>query len=152
MQRPLGVTMIAVLQFLLTALMILVSLALGTGLLGRTFSLNPAEPVSRFLLLASTAKMGAICSFLFTCFLAALGHGMWNLRNWARIATIIVEAAGVVGASFGLLWAITHLELSALLVTSIRLGISILILWYLNQPHVVRAFGIVQTNSAGIPG
>ncbi len=148
MERPLGVTIIAVLQFFGTALMILVALALGTGMLRTMLGLSPIASVPRVTLLAGAGILGATVVLLFACFLVALGYGMWKLRNWARIATMAIEALGAVGAAFGFLWALAHVTVLALLLTSIRLGINLLILWYLSQPHVVRAFGIVQTSSA----
>lgn len=143
MERPLGVTIIAVLQFFGTALLILVALALGTGNLRMTLGLTPVASVPRFALLADAGRLGATVMLLSACFLVALGYGMWKLRNWARMATIAVEAFGAVAAAFGLLWALTHVMVLALLFTSIRLGINLLILWYLYQRHVRQAFGLV---------
>ena len=144
MQRPLGVTIIAVLQFFGTALLIPFAFALGTESFRSTLGLSSVPAVSRFLALAGAGKLGAIGVLLFACFLVALGHGMWNLRNWARIATITAEAFGVACAVIGFLWALAHLTVFVLLFTCARLGISLLILWYLTRPQVIRAFGLVQ--------
>ena len=69
-----------------------------------------------------------------------LSFGTWKLRNWARIATIVLTVLGAVGSSIGFLWALLHFRILGLMVSSTRLGIDLLVLWYLSQPDAARSF------------
>ncbi|HXP15534.1 MAG TPA: hypothetical protein VN868_00445 [Terriglobales bacterium] len=57
-----------------------------------------------------------------------LGYGLWNLKNWARIGTVVLVVLGAIGASFGILWSLLHFRMVGLMVSSVRLGIDLLVL------------------------
>ncbi|HYA62216.1 MAG TPA: hypothetical protein VED66_03385, partial [Candidatus Sulfotelmatobacter sp.] len=69
MKRPLGVTLIAAIQFFGTAVLITASLVLGTGNLGMMLGAGPASVVPRFVLLFGGDRLVAAAAFLFACFL-----------------------------------------------------------------------------------
>jgi len=140
MQRPLGVTIIAAIQFAGTAFLIAASFVLGTGIIDSILvaSRSPAWP--RFVSVAGGGRLAATAVLLLAVFLGALGYGMWHLRNWARITTITVEALSAIFTAFAIFWTLAHGTVFLLLCASIRLATNVIILWYLNQPQVVRAF------------
>jgi hypothetical protein len=72
---------------------------------------------------------------------------MWNLREWARIVTMVLSGLGAIGAALGFFWALAHMHPFALAISGIRLGINIAILWYLNLPQVSRAFSQPSTKA-----
>jgi hypothetical protein len=145
MQRPLGVTIIAAIQFFGTAFLITASLVLGTGILGTMLGAGRASALPRFVLLFGGDKLVAVAALMFACFLVTLGYGMWHLKNWARITTLTVEALSAMFAVFGILWALAHVTVFLFLCISIRLGTNLAILWYLSRPQVIRAFVPVES-------
>ena len=73
---------------------------------------------------------------------ALLGYGCWTLRNWARVVTIVITVASLVGegemVALGLL--VGDISAFTLLLTLFRLALCVLLLWYLWRPGVRAAF------------
>jgi hypothetical protein len=143
MDRPLGIAVISVFQMIVAAILVVVAAAsaLGMSILGTMLGRSTEMGAPSFALLAGAGIVVALVVLLFAFFFGFLGYGMWNLHEWARIATMVLAVMGGLGAAFGVFWSIMHFRLFMLLAVSIRLGINVLILWYLNQQHVIRAFG-----------
>jgi hypothetical protein len=145
MQRPTGVTIIAVLDFIGAALCVILGLLMfaGGAMLGSLFSAaatangaNGAAPVSGFMA-GIGIFIGAI--FIFFAVLAIfVALGLLKLKNWARITSIVLSALGLLGS-------IRNLALgfhgSGMVMTIIFLAYYIWVIWYLLQPNVKAAFG-----------
>lgn len=101
---PTGVSALAMFHFLLA-----VGLLLGVLASLQMLGLAPA-----FLIVPITMSGGIV-------FLCAVGFGLWELRNWARIL-VIGEAA------------------LTLVIVPVLLPLCLLIVWYMFRPHVRRAF------------
>ena len=71
---------------------------------------------------------------------AALAYGMWTLRNWARIVTILITAVSLIGTLPGLAALFSDFMVGALLLNVLRVGLSVLVLWYLWTPAVRDSF------------
>ncbi|MBI5955772.1 MAG: hypothetical protein HY871_02115 [Chloroflexi bacterium] len=122
MNRPTGVTIIALLYFFSAAMMLLggcmflaLPLLTGAGALGQE---GAGEAI------AISGTMGVIFCGVFAIFalLAAFfGWGLWKLKNWARILTIVFSIPGLLGIPIGTI-------------------ISGLIIWYLLKEDVKVAF------------
>jgi hypothetical protein len=73
---------------------------------------------------------------------ALVGYGMWTLRNWARIVTIVITVASLVSegemVALGLL--VGDISAFTLLFTLFRLALCVLLLSYLWRPGVRAAF------------
>ena len=142
MQRPVGVTILALFEFFIATLLTFLAIAsaLGLGVLGtilaRTSRLG--DPAAGFVI--GTGMMVGVIILVFAFLFAVLGFGLWNLRNWGRVATIVLCILGAVGASMGLTLALLHFRIFGVMVSSVRLSIDLLVVWYLSQPHVRRAF------------
>ncbi|MGB9465026.1 MAG: hypothetical protein WBR10_07930 [Candidatus Acidiferrum sp.] len=139
MERPTGVTILAVLYFLGTALL---------GLCGLLFIVGGS-------MLSSLAQSGGPGSAIFamggavvgTIFLVlalvdlALGIGFLKLQNWARVVAIVLIGIGVLFGLLGMVSLLLHLVLFTLVFRMIVLAIQIWVLVYLFKPHVKQAFG-----------
>jgi hypothetical protein len=149
MQRPTGVTIIAVLNFIGAAgLLILGLLSFAGGSLIAGF-FNAAATANGTTGAAPVAGwMAGIGIFIGAIFLAFaifavfIGIGLLKLKNWARVTTIVFSVLGLLGNLNGLRGGVA----GGIVGTIIGLAINILIIWYMLQPSVKAAFG--QTAAA----
>ncbi|HSC78507.1 MAG TPA: hypothetical protein VLB32_08080 [Candidatus Acidoferrales bacterium] len=141
MERPIGVTILAVLEFISAGAFILIGLLLlvGGGMLGAMGGGGEGSGV-----MAVLGTLGAVAGVVVLVLAAiplAVGIGLWKLKNWARILAIVFSGLGVVSNLFGVIGGVSTGEMVSLSSGVIGLGVNILILWYLFQPHVKQAFG-----------
>ncbi len=124
MQRPLGVTILAVLAAIGGILGILGGLTL-LALSSVTDALIPGIS-GLFTVLAIVTIVISIGDLVFA-------YGAWGLKPWAWTLGIALEAVGIV---------VNILEFRSATATSTIVGIVIAaaIIYYLYQPHVRRAF------------
>jgi hypothetical protein len=141
MERPTGVTVIAVLDFIGAGLVALVAIgliALG-GVLTTAMSSTPLAALT-----GAGAVIVAVICLGFAALGIVIGIGMLKLRNWARIVTIVLTGLGLLGGVLGLL-GLTAMHTGsfagALVRQLITIAIDVWILWYLFQAHVKQAFG-----------
>ena len=139
MERPTGVTILAVLYFIGTAILGLCGILFivgGSMLSGLGQSGGPGSAI----LGAGGAVVGAI--FLVLALLElAIGIGFIKLQNWARIVAIVFTGIGVLFGILGIFSLLVHMILFALVFRIIVLALQIWILVYLFKPHVKQAFG-----------
>jgi hypothetical protein len=151
MGRPVGVTILAVLYFLgaVGCLLAGILMIVGGGFMATLISQQTqASGVGAGFLAGLGAVLGVVI-FIFAALYVLLGWGLWKLKNWARIVTIVLAALGIAGALLGLAGAFLHFGMFLLVLTLVRLAICGLILWYLLQPNVSAAFqGQARTASA----
>ena len=139
MERPTGVTIIAVLYFLGAACLVLLgilSIVGGSLLSGLPHGGGPASA----LFAMGGVVIGAILLVLGVLDLA-IGIGFIKLQNWARVIAIILTGIGVLFGLLGLVTVLAHFMMFALVFRLIVLAIEIWILVYLFKPHVKQAFG-----------
>lgn len=150
MERPLGVTILAVLDFLGGALCILLGLGfmLGMGIVGTMVGRSGQEGAGGAM--AMLAGLGVVAGVIFLISAAiaiAIGWGLWKLKNWARIITIVFSALGLLFGLLGLLGgllAIAHEPMSGIIAFGFQLIFVIFyawVIWYMLRPHVKQAFG-----------
>jgi len=142
MERPSGVTVLALFEFFIAIFLVLFALAsaLGANALGVFLARTREMGTPGAAIFAGAGMMLALILLIPALLFCVLGFGLWNLRNWARIATIVLAVLGAIGASMGLLLAVTHFRMFGVMASSMRLGIDLLVLWYLSQPYVARSF------------
>lgn len=151
MNRPGGVTVIAVLEFLGGAGCVLVGLLvmLGGGMLATIIGQSGQQGSA-----AGAGVLGVLGAGLgiFLLVLAALyflvGWGMLKLKGWARIVTMIFAGLSILGSLFGITGFFAHFNVVALFWLVVRLAIAGWILWYLMQPNVSAAFNGGQAKTA----
>jgi hypothetical protein len=156
MNRPTGVTVLAVFQFIGAGFCVVLALLM---MVGGTFVAAILGNAARGNGGTAMAGMGAIIGVVGGVFLlilaalyGALGWGMWGLKNWARIVTIVLAAIGACLQVLGLMGSLMHFHIFALLWAIIWLGVDAAIIWYLLQPQVKAAFegSQPQMRAAGI--
>jgi hypothetical protein len=147
MGRPVGVTLIAVLDFLAMVLQIALGLGLllGMGVLGSILSKNlghnPQFSSINFVgLLTAFGAVFAVFVFVFAVISALLGWGMMALKNWARIISIAYSGIGILFFGFGMLMSLLRFRPMGVLWDGLWLAINGLIIWYLLQPDVRAVF------------
>jgi uncharacterized membrane protein (DUF2068 family) len=138
MQRPAGVTILAVLAFLIGGLLLLggVGALLGGALLTHLASSGGL----RMLAGVGSAIIGVI--FLgFAVIYIVDAVGLLNVANWARILTIVLVVLSLIQSAFRLLRLLAHLHPIGVFFTLIVAAIDVWILVYLFKPDVKQAFG-----------
>lgn len=138
MERPTGVTILAVLAFVATGLLILA--ALGVLLGGAMVGSMAARPG----LGAMAGAIGVVVGVVFLGFAVlylVVGIGFLKLQNWARVLVIVLSGLGALLNGLSILTAFFHFHPFAVVVRLISLGINIWIAVYLLKPHVKQAFG-----------
>jgi hypothetical protein len=139
MERPTGVTILAVLYFIGTAFLGLCGILFivgGSMLSGLAQSGGPGSAI----LAAGGAVVGAI--FLVLALLElAIGIGFIKLQNWARVVAIVFTGIAVLFGVLGMFSLLAHVMVFALMIRFIVLALQIWILAYLFKPHVKQAFG-----------
>ena len=127
MQRPTGITVLAILSFIGGVLAILAGLAL-VGLSGAIAAAAGGG--------GGLATILGLLLLVFGVLELILGYGFWTLKPWAWSMGVALQAAGIV------LDVIQFINNGSQLVSVIiSIAISAAIIWYLFQPHVKAAFG-----------
>ena len=145
MNRPTGVTVLAVLQFIGAGFCVIGGLLMMVGgtflaaILGRATASGEGS--------TAMAGMGALIGVVggvFCLVLAVLygvvGWGLWGLKNWARIVTIVLAAIGALFQVMGMVGSMLHFRIGTMIWHLIWIGVNGLIVWYLVQPQVKSAF------------
>ena len=145
MQRPAGVTVIAVLDFigagfgLIGALLMFMGGSILAGIFSAAATANGATgtaPAAGIM-----ASIGIIAGVIILCFVVLaifIAMGLLKLKNWARVTTIVLSALGLLGSLRNIIMAFHG---SGMVVTIIILAYYIWVIWYMLQPNVKAAFG-----------
>ncbi len=140
MERPTGVTVLAVLAFIGAGFCVLGGLAtffvggLGMATMG-------GQRAGMGMLMAGMGAFAGVLFLVLAALYAVVGFGLWKLLNWGRLLAIILVGLGLVFAAFGLLSAVIHFSIGLILGRLIVCAIDAWIIAYLFKPHVKQAFG-----------
>jgi hypothetical protein len=139
MQRPTGVTILAVLCFLGAAVLLMAAMLFMAGgvLLSHVIATGPG---AEWLVGLGGAVVGGTLLVIGILDLV-MGIGFLKLQNWARILMIIFVALSALGSGGGLLFMFGHFLPLLMFRHVVTVAIDIWILIYLFQPHVKQAFG-----------
>jgi hypothetical protein len=133
MARPVGVTILSILDFLGAAALLLFAILcfVGGGFLATVGQSDQAQGLGA--LLGMGAAVIGVVMLVIAIICALIGWGMWKVKNWARILTIVLCALGVLFR----LWGLVHMfSISSIIV----IAIDALIIWYLLKADVKAAF------------
>lgn len=138
MQRPDGVTILAVLAFIGAGLCAVAALlVLVGGAMVANMAMRPG--------MGMLAGVGGAILGVFFLAIAALygviGFGMLKLQNWARILVIVLSFIGAFFNAIGILTTMIHFHPMLIMWRLIMIGINVWIATYLLKPHVKQAFG-----------
>ena len=138
--RPTGVVLIALYHTLsaLFLLMVAVALAVGGTVLGAMLAAGHSGLFGGLGM--AVGVLGAVFFFAYALVAAIAAYGIWALREWGRIMSIVLAVISLVFSLPGLLMMGAHLNLFFGGYRLVRIAISGLIVWYLVQPHVKAVF------------
>lgn len=138
--RPAGVVLIALYHFLsaLFLLFLAIALLVGGTVLGAVFASGHDSPLGGLGMFVGL--MGAVFFFFYAVIAFVAGYGMWSLREWGRILSIVLAAISLLLSLPGLLMMGLHLNLFFGTYRLFRIAIAILMIWYLKQPPIRAAF------------
>jgi hypothetical protein len=138
--RPTGVVLIALYHALSALFLLMVALALGVGgtVLGAMLTTGHNSLFGGLGMAIGVLGAVFFCVYAFVAGIAA--YGMWALREWGRIMSIVLAIISLVFSLPGLLMMGAHLHLFFGAYRLVRIAISILIVWYLVQPQVKAVF------------
>ncbi|MGC1107597.1 MAG: hypothetical protein WA876_13770 [Candidatus Acidiferrales bacterium] len=139
MERPSGVTILAILSFVGAALLLLGACMMfflgAAGIAAAAGGRGMGGPL---------AALGAFAGVAFLV-LAAIyivnGIGLWKLLGWGRMLTIVLVVIGVIFGLLGLVRAVPIMHVGLIVWQLIVLAIDVWILTYMFKPHVKQAFG-----------
>ena len=112
----------------------------GFGMIGAAAKQASQTPGVTALFIGLGA-VGGVVFLIFGAVPLVIGIGLWRLCGWARIITIALSALSLLITLPGLLLSLISFRVLFLLFQLVVAGIYALIIWYMLQPHVKRAFG-----------
>jgi hypothetical protein len=137
MERPTGVTVIAVLAFI--GAFCLFFAAFGMFLGGAILSSLANRPGLGMIAGMGGAIVGVVFLGVAAVYLV-LGIGLWKLQNWARIVTVILVGLGLLFNAFSLLRSVLHLHVILFFMQAVVTAIDVWVVVYLLTPNVRQAF------------
>ena len=140
--RPTGVVLIALYHFLSALFLVLFAtfLVVGGTVLAGMFGASNFGPATGLGLGLMVGALGGVFFLVFALVAAIAGWGMWSMREWGRILSIVLAVISLVFSLPGLLMMGLHLHLFFGTYRLFRIAISILIIWYLVQPQIKSLF------------
>lgn len=141
--RPLGVTILAALLFFNVATYV-VLIVMSIKYLDQLRALLEGMTSGGSAGPAPLLKLGAMLPvyFLGMAIVAGLmGRGLLQLKNWARLVLLALAALTIIATVVETVRGISGMTASAFVFTLLRLGIVVLVAWYLNSAKVREAFG-----------
>lgn len=145
-ERPSGVSVIAILYVVGGVAQAL------SSLFGMALSIDAANYMA-WLGIPSSFGSGItlfIIAMLFGIADIAIGIGLWQLREWARITTLVLAALGLLASLIMIVLALSVPSATAAAMWLIPAIVDGLIVWYLLQPNVVEAFGGIGDRYASV--
>ena len=142
MNRPTGVTLIAVLYFIGGGFAALAGIGMVAGG-GMLATIMNQQGQSAGPLAGMMAGLGAALGIIILALGAidiVLGVGLIKLKEWARMTVVILTAIFAALGAFGLLTTLAHFVLFATLVRVCVLALQVWIILYLLKPEVKAAF------------
>src|SRR5947208_7664420 len=151
MNRPVGVTILAILCFIGTVLCVIggIGVMAGGGFIANLINQSAGQGSAGAAgLLAGLGAAVGVIILIFGAVYALVGWGLWKLKEWARIVTIVLVAIGALFQVLGVLRRLPHFNIASLLWSSRWLAIDALIIWYLLQLEIKAAFQGAQIPAA----
>jgi len=137
MERPTGVSVLAILSFIGAGLTVLVALAfmMGSATISQMVGGGRGSAM-----LVGLGVVGGVFILGFAALYLVVGFGLWTLKNWGRLLMLILAAIGLIFGALGLLTALMHFHIMGLVWQFVVCAIDVWIITYLLKPHVKQAF------------
>jgi hypothetical protein len=138
MKRPVGVT-------ILTVLMIFAGFSFVAGglnffLMGTRGAIAGGAVGGMAAVLSGLGAAAGVIFLLFGVLHVVLAIGLHQMRDAARILTVMLFALSLVGACIGAIVTLTRLAMLALGWDLLVLAVDIAVIWYLTRAHTKGAF------------
>lgn len=142
MGRPVGVTILAILNFIGAAICLLggIGMILGGGFIATMLSQQGQGSAGAAGILAGLGAAAGVLIIIMGGISALVGFGMWKLKGWARIVSIVLFAISAVMQLLGLLGSLAHFNLFAVVWSLFWVAVDAFVIWYLLKPEVKAAF------------
>lgn len=143
MGRPVGVTIIAIIDFLGAALCVLfgIGIMVGGGFVATLINQGGGQGSGAGAgVLASLGVVLGVVLIVIAIIPALVGWGLWKLKEWARIVALVFAGLGVLSRLFGFISILAHFNIVTFTVTVCVLAYNVWVIWYLLQPDVKAAF------------
>lgn len=142
MGRPVGVTILAILNFIGAAVCLLggIGMILGGGFIATMLSQQGQGSAGAAGVLAGLGAAAGIFIIIMGGVSALVGFGMWKLKGWARIVSIVLYALSGVFQLLGILGSLAHFNAFALIWGAFWVAVDAFVIWYLLKPEVKAAF------------
>ncbi len=140
--RPTGVVLIAFYHFLSALFLVLLamSLVVGGSILGAMFGGGHERVLGGVGLGLLVGVVGATFFLFYAAIAVIAGYGIWTLREWGRILSIVLAILSLIFSLPGLLMLGMHFGFFFGSYRLLRVAISVLIFWYLMQPQIRSLF------------
>jgi hypothetical protein len=151
MGRPVGVTVLAILDFIGAGLCVLggLGMMLGGGFIATMINQQGGQGSAGAAgIFAGLGAAAGVFIIIIGGVSALVGFGLWKLKGWARIVSIVLAGIGGAFQLLGLLGSLAHFNLFAVVWSLFWLAIDALIIWYLLKPEVKAAFQAPQVRAA----
>jgi hypothetical protein len=141
MGRPVGVTILAILDFIGAAFCLLggIGMILGGGFIATMLSQGQGSAGAAGIFAGLGAAAGVFI-IIIGGVSALVGFGLWKLKGWARIVSIVLFAISAVFQLLGILGTLAHFNMFALIWGMFWVAVDALVIWYLLKPEVKAAF------------
>jgi hypothetical protein len=142
MGRPVGVTILAILDFIGAAFCLLggIGMILGGGFIATMLSQQGQGSAGAAGILAGLGAAAGIFIIIMGGVSALLGFGLWKLKGWARIVSIVLFAISGAMQLLGLLGTLAHFNVFAFVWTVFWIAVDAFVIWYLLKPEVKATF------------
>jgi hypothetical protein len=142
MGRPVGVTILAILNFIGAAFCLLggIGMILGGGFIATMLSQQGQGSAGAAGILAGLGAAAGVFIIIIGGVSALVGFGLWKLKGWARIVSIVLYAISGAFQLLGILGTLAHFNLFALVWGAFWIAVDAFVIWYLLKPEVKAAF------------
>lgn len=141
MGRPVGVTILAILNFIGAAFCLLggIGMILGGGFIASMLSQGQSSAGAAGILAGLGAAAGVFI-IIVGGISALVGFGLWKLKEWARVVSIVLYGISAALQLLGLLGSLAHFNAFAMIWSVFWIAVDAFIIWYLLKPEVKAAF------------
>jgi hypothetical protein len=142
MGRPVGVTILAILNFIGAAFCLLggIGMILGGGFIATMLSQQGQGSAGAAGILAGLGAAAGVFIIIVGGVSALVGFGLWKLKGWARIVSIVLYGISAALQLLGLLGSLAHFNAFAVIWSVFWVAVDAFIIWYLLKPEVKAAF------------
>ena len=142
MGRPVGVTILAILNFIGAAFCLLggIGMILGGGFIASMLSQQGQGSAGAAGILAGLGAAAGVFIIIIGGVSALVGFGLWKLKAWARIVSIVLWGINAAFQLLGILGTLTHFNLFGLIWGVFWIAVDAFVIWYLLKPEVKAAF------------